>query len=221
MKMTLRPMRHHVLALALLSATGLVACNDRDVDADTPPTADNAVATPNTVADPARADAAVSDVAAPADATAAGDAAAMPPVDDETFYTKALAGGVAEIRAGEAAQKKSQHKGIVEFGQTLVKDHTEANQKLAGASGKPATPPMDPMHQEAMDRLAGMEGDAFDRAWLEQMDKDHAMSIALFENAANSAQTSQQAKDVAKATLPVLRQHAETVRRLREEVGRQ
>lgn len=208
-------LRPRVLVLALAAAAGLAACNDRNTEA--PPSTDAAVATPDTTA--ARPGAAVSDVAAPADAAttpaAPGTPAAMPPVDDDTFYTKALAGGTAEIQAGEAAQKTSKTPGIVDFGKTLVKDHTDANRKLAEASGKPATPPLDAQHRQAMERLSGLSGEAFDRAWLEQMERDHAEAIALFENAAASAQTSQKAKDLARATLPALRQHAETVRTLR------
>lgn len=220
--------RTHLLALALACALTACAGNDNQAGDDgSPPASDAATGAaagtnagtdaatgtaPGNTGDPNQPNAAITDTGATADGMATTG-----PVDDQRFYTLALAGGVAEIAAGKLAQQKSKNEAIRKFGEQLIRDHTAANEKMAAASGQPAMPPPDPMHQRAMEKLQALDGDAFDRAWLEQMDKDHAMTIALFENATRSEQTSQQTKDLAQANLPVLRDHAQTVRRLMQE----
>ncbi|HZH43989.1 MAG TPA: DUF4142 domain-containing protein [Lysobacter sp.] len=149
-----------------------------------------------------------------ADTGATADAAPTAPVTDEQFYQLALAGGSAEVKAAQLALQKSKHDGIRQFATMLERDHANTNRRFAEASGKPATVPPEPQAQRAMQQLAQQDGAAFDRAWLAQMDKDHAKTIALFENAARSNRTSQKTKQLAQSTLPALRQHAEAVRRL-------
>lgn len=214
-------MRPHVLALALLAA--LSACADRGADdAATPDTAagSGTAAAPTDAAGTTPPADAAAPGAATADAGAQADAAAAE-LTEEAFVAQALAGGAAEVHAARLALEESKHAGIREFAQKLERDHTEANRKMAEASGKPAMPEPDAGHRKAMDALRGLSGAGFDRAWLAQMDQDHARTIALFENATRSPQVSARSKALAQATLPALRDHAHTVQRLRSELDRQ
>ena len=215
-------MRPHVLALALLAA--LSACADRGADdaamPDTAAGSGTAAAPTDAAGTTPPADAAAPG-AATADTGAQADAAAAAALTEEAFVAQGLAGGAAEVHAARLALEKSKHAGIREFAQKLERDHTDANRKMAEASGKPAMPEPDAGHRKAMDALGGMSGAEFDRAWLAQMDQDHARTIALFENATRSPQVSARSKALAQATLPALRDHAQTVQRLQSELDRQ
>ncbi len=214
-------MRPHVLALALLAA--LSACADRGADdAATPDTAagSGTAAAPTDAAGTTPPADAAAPGAATADTGAQADAAAAE-LTEEAFVAQGLAGGAAEVHAARLALEKSKHAGIREFAQKLERDDTDANRKMAEASGKPAMPEPDAGHRKAMDALGGMSGAEFDRAWLAPMDQDHARTIALFENATRSPQVSARSKALAQATLPALRDHAQTVQRLQSELDRQ
>src|SRR5262245_24757679 len=48
----------------------------------------------------------------------------------ETFIQKALSGGQMEIQMGQLAQQKAQSQEVKNLGGALVRDHTQANQRL-------------------------------------------------------------------------------------------
>lgn len=211
------PHRRILLAVALLAA--LAAC-----DRERPSTGDTAAITPAAAGAPTDQAGTTPDVqpdAAIADTGTVADTATTMALDDERFFTQALAGGAAEVMAARLALEKSRHQGLRAFAQQLERDHSDANRQLAEASGKPAMPPADAAHQQAMDALKAKEGADFDRAWLEQMARDHATTIALFENAARSPQASAKARQLAGTALPKLRDHAQTTQRLRDELAGQ
>ena len=56
--------------------------------------------------------------------------AANPATADRDFYTKAAAGGMAEVETGALAQVKGNSPWVREFGEMMVRDHTKANDKL-------------------------------------------------------------------------------------------
>ena len=78
------------------------------------------------------------------------------------------------------------------FAQEMVTDHTKANKDLnalatdkkwAVASG------MSRDHQAQYDRLARMEGAAFDRQYLDDQLKDHEAAVTLFDDQSKTAPT--------------------------------
>ena len=52
---------------------------------------------------------------------------------DTQFVAKAIRDGMAEVEMGKAAAEKASHAEVKQFAERMVKDHGEANQKLAGA----------------------------------------------------------------------------------------
>ena len=74
---------------------------------------------------------------------------------------------------------------------------------------------LDHKHQEEADRLAKLQGAAFDRAYLQHMVKDHEDDVQLFSTQAKQGQDPE-LKAFAAKTLPTLEEHLSIVRNLAE-----
>jgi putative membrane protein len=71
--------------------------------------------------------------------------------------------------------------------------------------------------QQTQQKLEGVSGPAFDRAYLDEMVKHHEMDVQEFERAARS--NNPQVKQFAERTLPTLRQHLEQAQQLQKSHG--
>jgi putative membrane protein len=128
---------------------------------------------------------------------------------DNTFVTNAAQGGIAEVEMGRMAAQKGTNEGVKRFGQHMVDDHSKANEELKGVvSTKGITAPatMNAKQKATMDRLEKLNGSEFDRAYMEDMVKDHQEDVAEFQREANSG-TDADVKNFAAKTLPTLQQH--------------
>jgi putative membrane protein len=130
---------------------------------------------------------------------------------DQTFATKAAAGGQAEVSLGQLATTNAKSPQVRQFGQQMVTDHTQANQELQ-AIGKqesltlPAKP--DAADSAAEQRLQASKGAAFDTAYTRDMIKDHQQDIAEFQKEATTGKDPA-LKAFAQKYLPVLKHHLE------------
>ena len=148
---------------------------------------------------------------------AAGMASTAAFAADETFVQKAAVGGMAEVEAGNLAQQKGASGAVKEFGAKMVTDHTKANDELKQiAGGKSMTVPGEPdaAHKQAKASLEAKSGASFDRAYKEQMLKDHKATIALFEKESKSGSDAE-LKAFATKTLPDLREHLKMVQAMK------
>lgn len=128
---------------------------------------------------------------------------------DSHFATKAAAGGMAEVKLGELALKNASSADVKTFAQTMVDDHSKANDKLKSIAGKHSInlpTSLDAKDQATYDRLSKLQGAAFDRAYMQDMVKDHKTDVAEFQKEANSGKNSD-IKQFASDTLPTLQHH--------------
>ena len=151
--------------------------------------------------------------------TAAQDATEK--ITDEQFVAKAASGGSTEVEAGKLALRNSQTNEVKTFAQRMVDDHSRANQQLLTLAGKkqirvPKT--IDPKHQAALDRLGRLNGSDFDKAYAEQMVKDHKETIELFEAESRDGKDVE-LKAFALQTLPILKSHQKMARDLDGQVN--
>lgn len=131
------------------------------------------------------------------------------PISDQQFVTEATQSGLAEIALGQLAQQKGASAQVKQYGQQMITDHTQANSQLKTlATKKGLTVPTAPNAQQkaTRDRLAGLSGSAFDRAYMQQMEQDHAKAVALFQRESAQGQDSN-LKQWASTTLPKLQNH--------------
>ena len=124
-----------------------------------------------------------------------------------TFLTHAAQDGEAEIELGKLAQEKAADAKVKEFGARMQKDHGNANAELrAIAAKKGLTIPGGPgPHAAMLKKLGGLQGAAFDQAYMRGMVDDHTKAVKEFEMATKSPDAD--IKAFAEKTLPTLREH--------------
>lgn len=140
--------------------------------------------------------------------------------DDAKFVTEAANGGMAEVELGQLAQQKAQHADVKAFGEMMIKDHSKANDELkALAQAKnitlPATLGEEP--QKVKDELSKKSGAEFDKAYIDDMVKDHEKDIKLFEDASKNLKDAD-LKAFADKTLPTLRTHLEHCKSIKDKL---
>jgi putative membrane protein len=129
--------------------------------------------------------------------------------DSKKFFEEAAIGGMAEVELGKLASQKAASADVKQFGETMVKDHTAVNEQLATLAqqdGVTLPTEVDAKHKKLKDKLAKKEGAAFDKAYMDEMVKDHKKDISLFEKEAKKGDNTE-LKSFAQQTLPKLQEH--------------
>jgi putative membrane protein len=161
-----------------------------------------------------------------ANATAPASSAAMQDTskltgDDRQFVAHAAAGGMAEVQMGQLAQEKGQSEAVKQLGQSLVNDHQQANQQLQSiAQAKQIDIPssLDQQHQQKISQLQTKSGAAFDRAFIQEVIKDHTRDVAEFRTQSNKTQDPA-LKDFTSSTLPTLENHLQMAKQALQSGG--
>jgi len=166
----------------------------------------------------------------------------------EQFIRKAAMGGHMEVEMGQLGQQKGQSSEVKNLGSTLVRDHTQANQKLEqlassrnitldkswSDSGHADNTSSDKTlsstdrsaehgkehasHHQELDKLRSQSGAEFDKAFVKMAIKDHKKDIAEFEKCRNDV-TDADVKAFIDQTLPTLRNHLQMARTAAKSVG--
>ena len=136
------------------------------------------------------------------------------------FAMEAAMGGMAEVEMGRLATQKASNDRVKQFGQKMVDDHSKANNDLKQAATQEGIElPADTSakHKAAMQKLSGLSGAAFDKAYMDAMVKDHVTDVKEFEKASKAPGDSA-VKKFAVSTLPTLKDHLQMARDLDNEV---
>ena len=167
-------------------------------------------------------------LALPVSATLAQDApkAAAESVvqqQDQQFATKAAADNMAELELARVAQQRASGDEVKDYAATLLEDHQKAGEELKKISEEqkltlPSELP--PEAEKAKEELSALSGDAFDRAYVEQMITDHEKAVQLFEEEAAKGQN-EALKQFASSKVQTLRMHLDRARQLEREMGEQ
>jgi len=138
------------------------------------------------------------------------------PSADQHFVTDAAVGGMAEVELGKLAADKAANADVKKFGQRMADDHGKANDELKSlAQSKQITLPSatDAKHKATIERLSKLSGEAFDRAYVQEMLKDHQKDVAAFRTESKSGKDPE-VKAWAGKTLPTLEEHLKMVQDL-------
>jgi putative membrane protein len=150
-----------------------------------------------------------------------GASGAKVSAQDEKFARDISHANLAEIATGKLAMSKAQSDAVRKFGQHMVDEHStlqsEASQ-LASAKGMPVPSSPDLKHQAEMKKLELASGQGFDRAYMQQMVKDHTDTLQLLQQAAAQA-SDPQLKAQAQKAIPHVQQHLQMAQQLMASVG--
>ena len=133
------------------------------------------------------------------------------------FLTEAIQGNFAEVAMGQLAEKNGQSQEVKSYGQMLVSEHGSANQKAMDvAKSMGMNPPAGPSAKQKAehDKMAKLNGAAFDKAFAQHMVKDHKKDIAAYQKAAKKQDAAGQ---YAQATLPTLQKHLQNAQSLQKQ----
>jgi putative membrane protein len=123
---------------------------------------------------------------------------------------------LAEVQLGKLAVEHAASPDVKQFGQRMVEDHGNANRELMALGeqkGIAVPTALDQKHQAEADRLATLQGAAFDRAYIQQMVKDQEEDGRLFSTQAKEG-TDSELRSFAAKTLPTLAAHLNMARNL-------
>ena len=133
---------------------------------------------------------------------------------DTEFLTKAAQGGLAEVELGKLALTKATNAEVKKFAQQMVDDHSKANAELKTlAAQKNFSMPTEPSSKgkSLMDKLKGLSGAEFDKAYVNGMVEDHEEDVKLFKNQSEDGKDAD-VKAWAAKTLPNLQMHLDMIK---------
>jgi putative membrane protein len=135
---------------------------------------------------------------------------------DKKFVRAAAQGGMAEVELGKLATEKGSSEDVKKFGQRMVDDHTKAGDQLkeiASSKGIPVPIKLSAKDQMTKDRLSKLSGDEFDRAYMNDMVKDHTQDVSDFKRESSSG-TDSDVKNFAATTLPTIEDHLREAKKI-------
>jgi len=139
---------------------------------------------------------------------------------DRRFVMEAAHGGMAEVELGKLAAEKGSSDTVKQFGKRMADDHAKASDEIKDfAQKKGLTLPtdLDARHKQLRDRLAKLSGADFDRAYANEMVKDHKKDVADFKREAKAAKDPD-LKAWAEKTVPTLEDHLKQAQDMQAQV---
>jgi putative membrane protein len=139
---------------------------------------------------------------------------------DLEFAHEAAIGGLTEVTLGELALQEAKSEQVMQFGQRMVQDHGQANEKLMAIAEEkgielPQELPADA--QQKYEELQQLSDAEFDQAYMDEMVRDHETDVQAFEQQAQSGQDPD-LRAFAEETLPSLREHLEHAKDVQSQV---
>lgn len=141
---------------------------------------------------------------------------------DIKFAETAADDGLFEVQVAELAKTKSKTKEVKDFAQSMITDHSAANEELkqtAAARNISIPSSMSEDKQEKYGKLAEKNGKDFDEAYTDMMVKAHKDAIDLFEKEAENG-NDPELRDWAAQKLPTLRHHLQMAEELEDKMDK-
>jgi putative membrane protein len=140
---------------------------------------------------------------------------------DLAFAKDAARGGLVEIKLGKLAEDSGSSEAVKTFGTRMVAEHAKAGDELKEAAAlEHITLPTDlaPKDQATYDRLSKLSGADFDRAFAQDMVKDHQQDLQAFEREVNRGHDAA-IRGFASETVPMIQQRLEQAKEMLKTVS--
>jgi putative membrane protein len=142
--------------------------------------------------------------------------------NDTYFVDHAYTGGQNEVLLGKLALQRARNEDVRRFAQTMVEDHTKANQDLIliVSEHRIAIPdkPL-PEQEKGLRHLHDAGIKDFDKEYMDHMVKDHEKAVKLFERGSKELKNDK-LKGFAAKSLPKLREHLKMAKDVQAKVGK-
>ena len=140
--------------------------------------------------------------------------------DTITFAVVAASSSLLEIRSSEQALTKATNQEVKNFAQQMINEHQKGYQELKmmqNAKNQTVSTELLPKHQRWYSKLMAEDPKEFDDEYMELQVEAHREAVELFDNAAKGHQDNE-LRAYAEKTLPNLRMHLETAKRIGDKV---
>jgi putative membrane protein len=141
--------------------------------------------------------------------------AATTPGSDQEFVMKAAKADMTEVELGKLAENKASSDEVKTFARHMVDDHQKAldHLKTIAQNEKMNLPTaIDQKDEGAKTQLEKLSGQAFDRAYMRAMVRDHRLDVAEFKAESMNAKSAE-LKQYASTTLSTLEDHLKLAQR--------
>jgi putative membrane protein len=140
---------------------------------------------------------------------------------DRTFVRALALGGLAEVDLAKLATQKAANDAVKEFAQRMIKDHGEANDRLASLAKTNGIPLPDKFNSEQRsmrDRLQQAGKPEFDHAYIRGQITAHQQAVQLLEYQIGSGENDE-LKTFASDTLPIVLDHLRMAQSIAAEIS--
>jgi putative membrane protein len=140
---------------------------------------------------------------------------------DRKFMEKVSKDNAAEIEAGKLASTKGSNDQVKQFGERMVQDHGKAAdelKQLAQSKGLDLPDAADRKHEREAKSLDKKSGADFDKAYMQQMVKDHRADLKELQKEAKNARDPE-VKAFAEKTAQVVQEHLDMAQQIAADVG--
>jgi putative membrane protein len=140
---------------------------------------------------------------------------------DRMFVENALKGGMAEVQLGQLALQKSNNDDVKQFAQRMIDDHTKLGDQMKPVAQQIGVKmPDGPSKKDkaTMAKLQALSGDAFDKAYIKDMVKDHKTDLNDFKMEAQNG-SNPAVKDAANQGSQLISQHLQMIEQIAQKNG--
>jgi len=130
----------------------------------------------------------------------------------------------AEVEAGRLAADRATSPRIQQFARQMVDAHSTANERIEAAPTAPQPSDLsrrlEQQSRQAVDRLRQQQGDAFDRAYVENQTRMHRQALDTIERDLMPAARDPQVKQMLQSMRSDVASHLDEAQRLQNEIAR-
>ncbi|RNI30180.1 DUF4142 domain-containing protein [Rufibacter immobilis] len=137
------------------------------------------------------------------------------------FVAEATSGGLFETEMGRLASSKAADPRVKQLGQKMLDHHLQQNTQLkqiADLKNLMVPTSLGDDHQEQYNKVMAQAGQAFDKAYLEALIKDHKEAIEQFEEMSQDGKDTE-LKTFAAKGLPLLQAHLAQAEQLQQDLN--
>jgi putative membrane protein len=134
-------------------------------------------------------------------------------MSDEQFIAEAYQRGQWEMQLAHRAVQNSQDQSVQTIGHRIINEQTRANdelKKLASSKGVSLSQELTSSQKQDYERLSGLKGSEFDKAYRQHLNSDYKQTIQMFEDAAQNTRDSQ-VRNVASQYANLFEEHAQVI----------
>ena len=138
---------------------------------------------------------------------------------DRKFFTEMAQANMAEVETGKLAQNKASSDEVKKYAAHMVEDHgkmLQEQQTMAKSKGVQLPKQPKKEHQSALKKLQGLSGEQFDRAYMEQMVKDHERTLKMLQDASKNAKDPE-LKQAAEKAVPDVQKHLQMAKQITDQ----